>query len=78
MVTWHEDMKDSERTFSFTWLAEDFTVGQGLAIDEFEDDDDEATNSNIPIRVVRKLVVMSLTKKIYNKGVSLVNHSCTI
>ncbi|KAF8112473.1 hypothetical protein N665_0064s0100 [Sinapis alba] len=33
MATWHdEDMEDSERTFSFTWLAEDVIEGQGLAI----------------------------------------------
>ena len=114
MVTWHEDMEDSETTFSFTLSAEDVIERQGLAnkiqeldelfmesafprednlllltqeayhcfiklissrdysrdcamslwftfrvwrtllppsVDEFEDDDDdEATNSNIPIR----------------------------
>ncbi|KAJ0247802.1 F62 protein [Hirschfeldia incana] len=143
MVTWHEDMEDPERTFSFTWLAEDVIEGQGLAsklqelnelfmdaaftqeetlllltqevnhcvieltssgnytrdcalslwftlrvwlpplplppsVDEFEVDVEEATNSNIPFRAASKLAVKSLTKKIYNKGGSLLSDSCTI
>ncbi|KAG5390731.1 hypothetical protein IGI04_032272 [Brassica rapa subsp. trilocularis] len=31
MVTWHEDMEDSETTFSFTLSAEDVIERQGLA-----------------------------------------------